>query len=117
MNPEPDPVEDPEKREPLEASVVSIVTTDGMTWLATRTIASDCVRVICWATADWPVAVVTGVAGFAVSEKATYVPTADRTADSRATATMMGPRRRAAPSRLGTPWSDRPKAGAAAHGW
>ena len=45
MNPEPAP-EDPEKIEPFE-SVVSIVTTDGLTRLATRTMASDCVNVIC----------------------------------------------------------------------
>jgi hypothetical protein len=47
MNPDPAPVDGTENGDTFEVPVAMIVTTEGLTWLATRTIASDWVSSIC----------------------------------------------------------------------
>jgi hypothetical protein len=56
MKPDPAPVDGTEKGVIPDASLDTIVTTDGLTRLATRIIASDCVRLIVWALPGWLVA-------------------------------------------------------------
>ena len=87
MNPEPTPVSGTAYGLNVETLLAVMVTTDGFTAAATRTIASDSVRLIGWAPAGWPLAVPAS-AGSRASVAKTYVPAAESRADSSAAARM-----------------------------
>jgi hypothetical protein len=117
MKPDPTPVDGTENGEKPDAPLLVIVTTEGFTKLATRTIASDSVRVTCCTAVVWPTAVLGAAAGFAVRLTAAYVPIAENEAERRATATSTGPSRLGPPLDLAVDGGTAGDGGAVAHSW
>ena len=117
MKPDPTPVDGTENGEKPEAPLLVIVTTEGFTRFATRTIASDWVRVSCWPAVVWPTTELAAATGFAVRLTAAYVPIAENEAERSATATSTGPSRLGPPLDLAGVGGTAGGAGGIAHSW